>query len=167
MKNTSPWPGFRNFKLLFFMYLILAQIHSHIFNLAHRIRIKINISKKEELLFEANMKLYNMRFKKIKIWEGVISHKKVETKYYYLKLYERVLVNNLVNNLYTAKRLSNEFGCLRAKMEKNFYIFTNLRRKKNLVLLLPFFVLLVSVSYYLHHFVSLITKFLSHLNFCL
>ena len=51
MENISPWAGFRNLTLRYFMYLILAQIHSHIFNLAHRIRIKINILKTEELLF--------------------------------------------------------------------------------------------------------------------
>ena len=67
------------------MYLILTQIHSYIFNLVHRIRKKINTLKKEETLFETNMKLCNMRFEKIKIWEGVASRKKVITKDYYLK----------------------------------------------------------------------------------
>ena len=63
----SPWIGFRSFTLSYFLHLILAQIHSHIFNLAHRIRIKINTLKTEELLFGTNMKLENMRFEKIKI----------------------------------------------------------------------------------------------------
>ena len=43
---------------------------------AHRIRIKINNLETEELLFETNMKLCNMRFEKIKIWEGVSQSKK-------------------------------------------------------------------------------------------
>ena len=51
------------------MYLILEQIHLHIFNLAHRIRRKINTLKKQEALFETS--LNNMRFEKIKIWERV------------------------------------------------------------------------------------------------
>ena len=67
------------------MYLILMQIHLHIFNLAHRIRRKINTLKKEKTLFETSIKLCNMRFDKIKIWEGVTSHKKVITKGYSLK----------------------------------------------------------------------------------
>ena len=67
------------------MYLILTQIQPHIFNLAHRIRRNINTLQKEKTLFETSMKLCNMRFEKIKIWEGVASHKKVITKDYYLK----------------------------------------------------------------------------------
>ena len=67
------------------MYLILAQIHLHNFNLTHRIQRKINTLKKEKTLFESKMKLYNMSFEKIKIWEGVASRKKVITKDYYLK----------------------------------------------------------------------------------
>ena len=63
----SPWAGSRNFTLRYFIYLILAQIHSHIFNLAHRIRRKIYGLKKEETLFETSMKLCNMRFEEIKI----------------------------------------------------------------------------------------------------
>ena len=62
------------------------QIHLHIFNLALWIRRKINNLKTEELLFETNMKLCNMRFEKIKIWEGVASHKNVITQDYYFKL---------------------------------------------------------------------------------
>ena len=63
-------------------------------------------------------------------------------------------------DLYTAKIRSSEFGCLRDKMVKNFFIFTNLRWKKMyVVLLLPFFVLLVCISYYLQNFVSLLIKF--------
>ena len=41
--------------------------------------------KKRKTLFETNMKLYNIRFEKIKIWEGVVSRKKVITKDYYWK----------------------------------------------------------------------------------
>ena len=63
------------------MYLILAQIHSHNFNLAHRIQRKINTLKKEK----TNLQLRNIIFEKIKIWEGVASRKKVITKDYYLK----------------------------------------------------------------------------------
>ena len=40
--------------------------------------------KKENTLFETTMKLCNMRFEKIKIWEGVPRRKKVITKDYYL-----------------------------------------------------------------------------------
>ena len=57
--------------LHYLMYLILTQFQSYIFNLVHRIRLKINDLKREELLFETNMKLCNMRFEKIKTWEGV------------------------------------------------------------------------------------------------
>ena len=67
------------------MYLILEQILLPNFNLAHRIQRKINTFRKEKVLFETNMKLYIMRFEKIKIWEGVASRKKVITKDYYLK----------------------------------------------------------------------------------
>ena len=42
--------------------------------------------KKSKKLFETNIKMCNMRFEKIKIWEGVASHKKVITKDYYFKL---------------------------------------------------------------------------------
>ena len=45
------------------------------------------LRKKEETLFETNMKLWNMRFEKIKIWEGVVTHKKVVTKDFSLKIY--------------------------------------------------------------------------------
>ena len=71
------------------MYLILAQIHLHNFNLVLWIQRKINTLKKQnkkETLFETNLKLCNMRFEKIKILEGVASHKKVITKDYYFKL---------------------------------------------------------------------------------
>ena len=67
------------------MYLILAQIHLHNFNLAHRIQRKMNILKKEKAFFQTNVKLCNMRFKKMKIWEGVASRKKVIAKDCYLK----------------------------------------------------------------------------------
>ena len=63
------------------MYLILAQIHLHNFNLAHRIQRKINTLKKEK----TNLQLRNIIFEKIKIWEGVASRKKAITKDYYLK----------------------------------------------------------------------------------
>ena len=53
------------------MYLILAQIHSRIFNLEHWIRRKINTLKKEKARFKTNMKLCNMKFEKIQIWEWV------------------------------------------------------------------------------------------------
>ena len=58
------------------MYLILAQIHSHILNWAHRIWRKINTLKKEEILFETNIKLCNMKLEKIKIWESKPAIKK-------------------------------------------------------------------------------------------
>ena len=76
--------GFRNSTRHYFMYLIVAQIHLHNFNLGQRIRRKTNALKKEKTLFESNMKLCNMRFEKMKIWEGA-SRKKVITKDYYLK----------------------------------------------------------------------------------
>ena len=46
-------------------YLILAQIHLHNFNLAHRIQRKKK--EKKKTLFESYMKLCNMRLEKIKI----------------------------------------------------------------------------------------------------
>ena len=140
MKNISPWAGFRNFALSYFMYLILTQIHSHIFNSAHWIRRKINTLKKKKRF----LKLCNMRFENIKIWEGVASHKKVITKGYY----ERVLVNNLLEYLYTAKILSYEFGCLRPKIVKLFHFDKfRMKKKKSVVLLLSFFIVLVFISY--------------------
>ena len=79
------------------MYLILTEIHLHIFNLAHQIRRKINILlKKEETIFETNMKLYNMRFDKIKLWEGVASHK--------VRLFPVVIYMFKVNNRNTRAR---------------------------------------------------------------
>ena len=59
------------------MYFILSQIHLHNFNLAHQFQRNINTLKKEKTLFESNMKLCNMTVKKIKIWEGVVSRKKL------------------------------------------------------------------------------------------
>ena len=70
------------------MYLILAQIHLHNFNLVLWIQRKINTLKKQnkkKTLFETNLKLCNMRFEKIKILEGVASRKNVIAKDYYLK----------------------------------------------------------------------------------
>ena len=43
------------------------------------------LKKKKKTLFETNMKLCKMRFKKIKIREGIASRKKVITKDYFLK----------------------------------------------------------------------------------
>ena len=64
------------------------------------------------------MKLYNMTFKKIKILEGVSQSWESHNERLLLikNLGERVLVNNLLEYLYTATILSYEFGCLRAKM---------------------------------------------------
>ena len=96
----------------------------------HRIRVTIDNLETGELLFETNMKLCNMRFKMIKIWEGLASHKKSHNERLLLKnLSERVLFNKLHECLYTAKIYSSEFGCLRAKKIKRFIIFTNLRWK--------------------------------------
>ena len=67
------------------MYLTLAQIHLHNFNLAHWIQRKIYTLKKEKAFFETNMKLGNMRFEKMEIREGVASREKVTTEDYYLK----------------------------------------------------------------------------------
>ena len=120
------------------MYLILTQIDLHIFDLAHWIRIKINNLETEGLLFETNMKLYNIRFEKIKTWEGVSQSQESHNKILLLKtLGEIVLVNNLLQYFYTATICSSEFCCLRDKMVKSFFIFTNLRGKKMFVLL-PF-----------------------------
>ena len=63
----------------------------------HRIRIKTNNLETEELLFEANMKLCNMRFEKITIWEGVNQSLKSHNKRLLLKnLGERVLFKHVV-----------------------------------------------------------------------
>ena len=67
------------------MYLIFAQIHLHNFNLVHRIQRKINTLRKEKTLLETNMKLRNIRFEKMKNWDGVADRKKVITKGHYLK----------------------------------------------------------------------------------
>ena len=86
------------------MHLILMQIHSHIFNLAHQIRRKINtLLKKEETIFETNMKLYNMRFDKIKIWEGVASHK--------VRLFPVAIYMFKVNNRNTRARCEICLNC--------------------------------------------------------
>ena len=42
--------------LRYFMYLILAKIHFHIFSLVHQIRKEINTLKEEETLFETNLR---------------------------------------------------------------------------------------------------------------
>ena len=92
-----------------------------------------------------------MRFEKIKIWEGVARHEKAISKDYLLlkTLGERALVNNLFEYLYTAKILFYEFACLRARIVKLLH-FDKFKMKKKIyvVLLLPFFILLVSISYY-------------------
>ena len=62
-------------------------------------------------LEQNNMKLWNMRFEKIEIWEGVASCKKV------IILGEGALVNNFLEYLYTAKILF-------------YFILTNLRWKR-------------------------------------
>ena len=66
----------------------------------HRIRIKINNLETEELLFEINMKLCNMRFEKIKIWEG---HKKVITNYY-LKILAKKCFSIIFSNICILRR---------------------------------------------------------------
>ena len=108
------------------MYLILAQIHLHILNLVHQIGKKLNTLKKGKTLFETSMKLFNLRFEKIKAWEGVASHKKVITKDLLLKIL-KIRENNFLEYLCTAKILS-------------YFILTNLRwkRTKYVVLLLSF-----------------------------
>ena len=106
------------------MYLTLSKFGCKF--KTHRIRIKINNLETEELFFETSMKLCNMRFDKIKIWEGVANHKKVITKDYYWKISAK-------ESLSKSPRIhSSEFGCLRAKMGKNFFIFRNLRWKRNI-----------------------------------
>ena len=42
------------------------------------------LKKRKKTLFETNIKMCNMRFEKIKSWEGEPSRKKVITKDYYL-----------------------------------------------------------------------------------
>ena len=137
------------------MYLIWTQIHWSIFNLAHCIRRKISTLNTEETLFETNMKLHNMRFENIYFYEGVSQSEESHNKRLLLvkNFGERVLTNNLLEYLYTAEIVSYQFGYLRAKMVKKKIIFTNLRwkRKKYVVLLLPFFVLLVSNCTTLFH----------------
>ena len=97
----------------------------------HWIRVTINNLETRELLFETNIKLCNMRFKMIKIWEGVASHKKSHNERLLLKnLSERVLFNKLHKYLSTAKILSSEFGCLRAKKVKRFFNFHKFKMKK-------------------------------------
>ena len=111
------------------------QIHSHIFNLAHWIRRKINTLKKEKTLFETNTKLCNMRFEKVK------SHN------------ERLLLQTLGEEPLSII-FSNICILLRCMFEdqncKNFFHFDKfkMKKKKYVVLLLPFFILLFSISYY-------------------
>ena len=97
----------------------------------HRIQIKIINLEMKELLFKSNMKLCNMIYEKIKIWEGVSQPLKSHTKRLLKNLSERILFKNLLKYLYTAKIRFSEFGCLRAKMVKNSFIFTYLRWKRN------------------------------------
>ena len=139
MKNINPWAYFRNFILRRFKYLILTQIHSHIFSLAHWIWRKINTLKKEKILFETNMKLCNMRFGKTKIWEGVVSH----NERLFQTLGEEPL--SIISNICILLRYMFE-----GRNCKNFFHFDKfkMKKKKYVVLLLPFFMLLVSISYY-------------------
>ena len=65
------------------MYLMLTQI-AH-FQLGASNFEKDKYLKKRRNNFWTNMKLCNLRFEKIKIWEGAVSHKKAIKKYYYLK----------------------------------------------------------------------------------
>ena len=77
------------------------------------------------------MKLCNMRFENIKIWEAVRQSKKSHNERVLLQnLGESTLVNNLLEYLYTAKKRSSEFGRLRAKMVKYFFIFHKFIMKK-------------------------------------
>ena len=52
--------------LHYFLYLlfVLAQIHSHIFNLTHRMRIKISTLKTEELLFSKQYEIVQYEIRK-------------------------------------------------------------------------------------------------------
>ena len=83
-----------------------AQIHLHIFNLAHWIQRKIDTLKKEETHFETNINLCNKRFDKIKTWEWLSeSWESHDEKLLLTSLGESALVNNLLEYLYTAKIL--------------------------------------------------------------
>ena len=65
-----------------------------------------------------------MRFEKIKIWEGVSQSYESDNERLLLKnLGERVIFNNLLEYLDTAKIRSSEFGCLTAKMGKKTFSF--------------------------------------------
>ena len=116
MKNISPWTGFRSFTLHCFLHLILAQIHLHIFNLAYRIRIMINILKTEKLLFGTNIKLENMRLEKIKIWEGVSQSQESHNEILLLKIY------NVPANIYFFK--VNKWS-LRSRHRCNVFILNS------------------------------------------
>ena len=71
-----------------------------------------------------------MRFEKIKSWEWVNHSQERHNKRLLLKaLGERVLVNNLLKYMYSAKIVFFEFDFLRAKIVKKNVIFTNLRWK--------------------------------------
>ena len=123
------------------MYLVLTHTDLHIFDLAHWIRIKMNNLETEGLLFETNVKLYNIRFEKIKTWEGVSQSWESHNEILVLKtLGKIVLVNNLLQYFYTAKICSYEFCCLRDKMVKFFFHFHKFKRKKNIcTLAIPYF----------------------------
>ena len=142
------------------MYLILTQIHLHIFGLAHQIHRMINTLKKEETLFETNAKFHNMKFKKIKIWERVASHKKVITKDYYLKIcVNKPLLSIIFSNIVWVA-WDMLVWLFQGQNCKNVFILSSLRckRKKYVVLILPLLILLVSISYWPHRFASLLIK---------
>ena len=120
------------------MCLILVQIHSHIFNLTHRIRRKTNNKKTEELpknIFACLFSVHNTISVHVTstLVHDVINLLHTEellfetNRLLLTNLDERVLVNNLLEYLYNAKIRSSDFGCFRAKMVKIFFIFTNLR----------------------------------------
>ena len=99
---------------------------------------------------------------KIKIWEWVTQPWECHNERLLLNTFsETVLVNKLIEYLYVAKILSYKFGCLRAKTVTTFS-FSQIydeKEKKYEVLLLLLFIVLASISYYLHKFLSLLITF--------
>ena len=87
MKDISPWAGFSGIcTALLYVCDTDANLFANFQLGASNLEKDEYLKKKKETLSETNIKLCNVKFEKVKIWEGVAIHKKAKTKGYYLKL---------------------------------------------------------------------------------
>ena len=119
------------------MNVILGQIHSHIFILMQQIQRKINILKKRKTFWN-QYEIVKYEILQDQIWEGVDKESQYE-KLLCKTLGERALVNNLPNIWIPLGYFFMSSVVWRSKFK--------MKKKKYVVLLLPFFILLVSIWY--------------------